>query len=210
MGISTALAWRLVAGDGAGGRCRTLRGGPAVLPSIGPPRTTSTPEASVGRWGSFWKPGQGLTSPADVAEPASSYMGMAGAYGSHIPEPLPEDEPTRQEPPNRPRRYPAVPGTDRGRPSHITPPPGPTIPDVPEGTELHLRAGEWSNLHGMLPSATVDMTVTAVHPDWRCATDDEVWVSGHPLQCSVDRSDQHAPHMRLVVRLDALRRAVGQ
>jgi hypothetical protein len=51
--------------------------------------------------------------------------------------------------------------------------------------------------------------VTAVHPDWACATDAEVWVSGHPLQCLVDGSDQHPPHMWLVVQLDALWRAVG-
>ncbi len=166
----------------------------------------------MGRWGWSWRPGESpYGDPVDTVGPATSYSGQAGAYGSQIPDPLPEDQPTLPEPrDNRPRRYPDRPGGDRGRPSHINPPAGPSIPDVPEGTELHLRAGEWSHLHGMLPGATVDMTVTAVHPDWGRATDAEVWVSGHPLQGSVDGSDQHPPHMRLVVRLDALWRAVGQ
>ena len=167
----------------------------------------------MGKWSWLSRSGQAL--PVTGIGPATSYSDRAGAYG-HAAATDPAAEPSPAAAPEhrdnrRPRRFPAVPGSGRGQPGvpHLTGPAFHPIPIVAEGTELHLRPGEWSHLADRPPTAYVDLTVSSVHVEWARPSDDMVWVSGHELSCRWPSVERHPPCTRLLVRLDALRRAVG-
>jgi hypothetical protein len=188
-----------------------LRGGP-VIPRTRPPRTTRL-EGDVGRW--RWLSNLNRPSPetGDVVVPASSYLGMAGAYGSHIPDPIPEDGPVPDHRDNRrPYRFPATPGGDRSnsrRPHIITPLPEPPLPDLPAGTLLHLLPGEWLFQPGRHPGDQIVMRVVEVLADRPRPDGSVVWVTGHGVECSWPSSTCRTPCYELLAGVAALRRAVG-
>jgi hypothetical protein len=139
-------------------------------------------------------------------------MGMAGAYGSRIPQPMPEDEPVPEHRDNRPRRFPARPGAERGYPRrpHITPLPEPRLPDLPEGTLLRLAPGEWMFQVGRDPGDQIVMRVVEVLPDRPRPNGSVVWVTGHGVECSWPSSMcRTRPCYELLASVDALWRAVG-
>ncbi|MFY1686512.1 hypothetical protein [Plantactinospora sp. WMMB782] len=137
--------------------------------------------------------------------PASSYLGMAGAYGSNLPDPLPDDQPTERRR-NRSRRFPAEPGGDRGRPAHIIPS-SPALPDphLLVGRRLYLAPGEWSHAQGRMPSEYVLLRVARVLPDEPRVDDRMVWLAGHRVGCR----DCAEPCVVLLASVEALWRAVG-
>jgi hypothetical protein len=92
------------------------------------------------------------------------------------------------------------------KPPHILPP---EIPDLPAGTLLRLRAGDWHHIHDLPCNAYCDMTVTRVHAG---VTREDgghlwVWVTGHDHPtCSWASVEPHAPCVELMVRLVVLQR----
>lgn len=92
---------------------------------------------------------------------------------------------------------------------HINPPP---IPNVPPDTTLNLRPDEWSHCAAIQPGAYLDMTVSRVHSNVSRDEGDglSVWVVGHRHpECTWDHVEPHVPCLQLLVRVDALDRAVN-
>jgi len=78
-------------------------------------------------------------------------------------------------------------------------------PDVPDGTELHLRPGEWADIYG--PPGTTYLDVTVARLGERIRVEDGVaWVCvvGHAIECRWASAELHTPCVELLVRLDVL------
>ncbi|MFY1689966.1 hypothetical protein [Plantactinospora sp. WMMB782] len=96
------------------------------------------------------------------------------------------------------------------KPPHI---PAPEIPELPAGTLLRLRSGDWYHIHDLPCTAYCDMTVAKVHAG---VTREDLghlwlWVTGHDHPtCSWESVEPHPPCIELMVRLDVLRRVAGQ
>ena len=80
-------------------------------------------------------------------------------------------------------------------------------PDVPTGTELHLRPGEWADIYNLPVAGTTYLDVTVSRLGERIRVADGVawvWVVGHALECRWASAELHPPCVELLVRLDAL------
>ncbi|MGI5212885.1 hypothetical protein [Plantactinospora sp. CA-290183] len=95
------------------------------------------------------------------------------------------------------------------RPPIVTPTVG--IPDVPPGTLLRMRPGEWSHCARVPVGTYLEMTVCRIHRN--VIRQDEagrwVWVVGHEHpSCTWAHVEPHPPCLQLMVRLDVLIGAV--
>jgi len=64
--------------------------------------------------------------------------------------------------------------------------PAQPAPDLPAGTVLHLKTGEWSTPDEPAGGRYVDVRVTAARQD---LVDGRVWVYGHALHCAYTEAD---------------------
>ncbi|MGI5212332.1 hypothetical protein [Plantactinospora sp. CA-290183] len=87
------------------------------------------------------------------------------------------------------------------------------IPEVPSGTVLTLRPVDWSHCAHVTPGTYLDVTVVRVHRTVTAVRSGAlwVWIAGHQHpECTWAHVERHAPCRHLMVRVDVLRRAVGQ
>lgn len=81
------------------------------------------------------------------------------------------------------------------------------VPDVPEGTRLHLRPGDWASTSTDLAAGDLDVIVS------RCAdaadADGMVTVVGHHLACGWPSVEEHPPCVELRVTVRALAAAAA-
>ncbi|MFC3500046.1 hypothetical protein ACFOOK_03550 [Micromonospora krabiensis] len=66
----------------------------------------------------------------------------------------------------------------------------PPVPDVPEGTRLYLRAGEWRAGQGTPAAGYLDLRVLRVYGN---PIGGRVWVRGHHIECVWPDGDCTAP-----------------
>lgn len=64
------------------------------------------------------------------------------------------------------------------------------LPDVPPGTRLHLRAGEWQAQSEAIAGTYLDVRVVRVYD---APVGGMVWVRGHLLECAWPDADCTAP-----------------
>lgn len=85
------------------------------------------------------------------------------------------------------------------------------IPNVPEGTVLRLTGDDWSHCAARPPGAYIDMTVSRVHRACTREIGGEwwVWIVGHHHPaCTGAYVERHPPCLQLMVRVEALAKAV--
>lgn len=83
------------------------------------------------------------------------------------------------------------------------------LSDIPPGTNLYLRAEEWQDADRTLGTIYRDVKVDQFH-DRVEIVDGVTWVAvtGHDLDCLWTDAAPHPPCLALIVRVDAILRAV--
>lgn len=76
------------------------------------------------------------------------------------------------------------------------------VPELPEGTRLSLRAGDWYARPGVPATHYTDVRVVRVYP---AVVGGAVWVRGHGMECAWPSSDCTAPWcVEMQVRVSAI------
>jgi hypothetical protein len=79
-------------------------------------------------------------------------------------------------------------------------------PELPDGTRIHLQAGEWYWQVGIPATTYLEIRVVKVDPPRRGLA----WVSAHLLECHRESVEPHPPCQDVLVKVEVLRRAAAQ
>jgi hypothetical protein len=78
--------------------------------------------------------------------------------------------------------------------------------DLPEGTRVHLQAGEWFWQVGIPATTYLDLRVVRVEEPIRGVA----WVRAHLLECHWGSMEPHAPCQDVLVKVEVLSQAAAQ